>query len=298
MKTFNDYKFRCHYQGDLISVPKPLTDKQAETLEAYRNKANLTEKQNADWHSLEGKLAESKVFKLNDTAKSLCTQIVFNEKWGRKTTLKNKYFDKGIRVEKKGRDLLSEVLGTLLTFDPETKENEWVKGKRDINANIIIDIKSSYDFNTFNAHLLEKKHEYYFRQLDCYMELWKTTESILAFVLVDTPPDLIESELKRMDYYKDILNIEGNVREEKISEVKDIISSHIFTREGLEEFCIQSPNVNIEWFDDFIEIPKQERVHLLSHNFDKIRIQQRNECLTLCREFMNTIEPINNLKIN
>jgi len=295
---FDKYKFRSHYQGDLVSVPKPLTERQTETLEAYRNKEKLTDKQEKDWHSLENKLNESKIYKLTETAKNLCTQIVFNEKYGRKTTLRNKYFEKGLRVEKEGRDLLSEVLGSLLTYDPETKENEWVKGKRDIKAEIIIDIKSTFDFNTFNAHLLEKKHEYYFRQLDCYMDLWNVKHSLLAFVLVDTPFDLVERELKRTDFYSNILNIEGDVREDKREEVKELVCNHIFTREGLENFCNQSAIVHIEWFKDFVEIPKEERVHLVNHPFDKIRIEQRNECLKLCREFMNTIEPINNLKIN
>ena len=294
---FDNYKFRSHYQGDLVSVPKPLTERQAETLEAYRNKT-LTAKQTADWHSLESKLAESKIFKLSDTAKKLCTQIVFNEMWGRRTTIRNKYFEKGLKVEKIGRDLLSEVLGTLLTHDPEIKENEWVRGKRDIKANITIDIKSTFNFDTFNNHLLEKKYEYYFRQLDNYMDLWNIEDSLLAFVLVDTPYNLVERELKKVDYHDDILSISGNVRDEKIADVKEIICNHIFTREGLEAFCNESSIVNLEWFEDFKEIPKESRVHLVPHLFDKTRIEQRNECLTLCREFMNTIKPMNNININ
>jgi hypothetical protein len=299
---FSNYKFRCHYQGSLVSVPKPLTDNQSETLTAYRERINgggkpLTEKQTTDWHSLETKLAESKVFKLNETAKKLCTEIVFNEKHGRKLTLENKYFDKGLLAEKDSRDLLSDVLGIMLIADESRKENDWVIGKRDIdNKDVIIDLKSTFSFDTFNKHLLESSEEYYFRQLDSYMDLWDIKESLLAFTLVDTPFSLIEDEIKRASYKKSLLTFDGEVKDENIDDVKKIVCQHIFTEKGIQDFCQQSGSIHIEWFDDFKEIPKSERVHLVPHSFDKIRIEQRNECLKLCREFMDTVKPQNNLQ--
>jgi hypothetical protein len=301
---YNKYKFRCHYQGSLVSVPKPLTDKQQETLSAYRDRAKgigkpLTVKQEEEWHSLEAKYQDSKTYKLSDTAKNLCAEIVFNENHGRKKVVTSKYFDKGLGVEKKSRDILSNILNIRLTNDPERKENDWVIGSRDIaSKNIIIDIKSTFDFNTFNKHLLDNKHEYYFRQLDSYMDLWNIKDSILAYVLVDTPEKLIDDEIRRYDWRNDILNFEGNIRDENIEDVKQIINEHLFTRKGLEDYCLQSQNVHIEWFDDFVEIPIEGRVHLVNHQYEKERIEQRNECLTLCREFMETVKPMNNITIN
>ena len=46
---------------------------------------------------------------------------------------------------------------------------------------------------------------------------------------------------------------------------------------------------------DFNEIPVEQRIHMIPHSFDKLRIQQRNECIKLAREYMNTIKPINNI---
>lgn len=296
---FNNYKFRCHYQGSLISVPKPLTEKQIETLEAYRLRQSgegkpLTSNQLKTWHSLEYKINESERYNLTNTAKKICTEIVFNEKYNRKFKLENKYFDKGLTNEKQSRDLLSEVLGELLTSDNERKTNEWVTGQRDIKHDeLIIDIKSTWSFDTFNAHLLENKNEYYFRQLDSYMDLWNIKDSILAYVLTNTPINLINDHLRKLNYSKNILDLGGNVYEEKIPLVVKEVQNHIFTYKGLEKFCNQSSIVEINWFKDFKEIPKKERVHLVSHSFDKTRIEQRNECLTLCREFMNEIKPLN-----
>lgn len=298
---FNNYIFRSHSVGKIINVPKCLTERQKETLNAYRERVKgngkpLTEKQITDWHSLENKLNESKNYKLNNTAEQYLTDLVFEAKTGRKSKLETKYFDKGLEKEKESRDLLSQVLNVFLTQDEERKQNEWVTGKRDIKSdNIIIDIKTSWSFESFNKHLLENANENYLRQLDCYMDLWGIKDSLLCHVLVDTPINLIEDEIKRLDWKYNIMDIDGNIRDEHITNVVEIIQNHIFTRAGLEKFCEASINVQIEWFDNFIEIPKHERIHMISHQFEKERIEQRNECIKIAREFMNNVKPLNNI---
>lgn len=301
---FSKYIFRCHYQGSLVSTPKPLTANQEELLSVYRNRKNgigrpLTPIMEVDWHSLETKLAESKKTTLSDTAKKMLSDIVFYEKHGRNFQLNNKYLDKGILVEKDSRDLISDILRMTLTADPERKTNEWVTGQRDIkHSEIIIDNKASYSFETFNKHLTEANDEYYFRQLDCYMDLWKIPDSLLAYTLVDTPKSIIDDEIRRQNYQLDFLNLEGDVKEEKIETVVDLIQNHIYTRQGLEEYCQLSSIIKIEWFPNFREIPKSERVHFVNHPFDKTRIEQRNESLSLARKYMSSINPINNITIN
>ena len=302
--NFDNYIFRSHMVGKIISLPKPLTDNQKETLTAYRERMQgigrpLTEKQIADWHSLENKENESKVFKLSQGAKKELTELVMFEKFGRRGKLETKYFTKGIECEKEGRDLLSEVLGTLLVHDEQRKSNEWVTGRVDVKPiNIIIDIKNSFSFKSFNNHLVESVADLYLWQMDCYMELWGLKDSLIAFVLVDTPFKLVDNEIRRSDFNNNLLDNEGNVREEKIEDVKEIVCEHIYTRKALEDFCEYSGAVRIEWFEDFNEIPKEERVHLISHSFNPERIEQRNKCLTLAREYMNTVQPLNNLTIN
>jgi hypothetical protein len=84
--------------------------------------------------------------------------------------------------------LVSEVLGRPFTKDDERRANSWVTGKRDIqDDNLIIDIKTSWSFESFNKHLLDTPNEVYLRQLDSYMDLWNINDSLLCHVLVDTP---------------------------------------------------------------------------------------------------------------
>lgn len=287
--------------GSIINVPKPLTKNQRDTLKDYRERVNgngrpLTEKQLKTWHSLEHKENESNTYKLTDGQKKILTDLVFEKKYGRKTKLENKYLTKGIEVEKNARDLLSEVLNELLVQDKERKTNEWVTGLRDVkHDSVIIDIKSPFSYKTFNEKLIDGYNEIYLRQLDCYMDLWGIKESLLCYVLVDTPFRIIEDELRRYDYKNNIMGMDGIIRDEHIKDVKELITNHIYTREGIERFCLISDNVQISWFDDFVEIPKHERVHMIPHSYLNERIEQRNECITLAREYMNTVKPINNI---
>ena len=298
---FSKHIFRSHMVGNIVSIPKPLTERQNETLQAYRERVNgngkpLTEKQTKDWHSLENKLNESNTYKLTDTAKNILTNLVFEAKSNRRTKLEVKYFEKGLEKEKEARDLLSSVMGLMLTADEERRTNEWVTGKRDIkNDDVIIDIKTAWSYESFNKHLLSKPNDIYLRQLDCYMELWDIKDGILAHVLVDTPFNLIEDEIRRLDWKYNILDFNGEIRDEHIETVKDTVVNHIYTYEALEGFCNQSSNVQLEWFDDFIELDKSERIHCIAHSFDPVRIKQRNECIKLAREYMNTVKPINTI---
>ena len=94
------------------------------------------------------------------------------------------------------------------------------------------------------------------------------------------------------------MNENGDVKDDKIQNVVNIVQNHIYTREHLEKFCMNSGTVYIEWFKDFQEIEIKDRVHLIPHSFDPIRIEQRNECLRLGREYMNTIHTSNNTHID
>ncbi len=87
----------------------------------------------------------------------------------------------------------------------------------------------------------------------------------------------------------------GDIRDEFIPDVVELVSNHIFTGKGLVEYCTQSSNVQISWFDDFIELSDDQRIHMIPHKFDQERIEQRNLCIKVAREYMETVKPINNI---
>lgn len=297
---FSKYLFRCHMVGKIIDVPKPLTPNQKETLNAYIERRNgigrpLTDRQEKDYISLQNKKNESEVYSLSEGTKSILSELVYAETYGRKIDINSPKISKGLEVEKEGRDILTRVSGLFLTANRERKKNDWVTGIIDIEPQgVIIDIKSSWSWSSFAKILQDKPNEIYLRQGDSYMDLWGCNDFLLCHILTDTPFKLIDGELRSLDYKNDVQDMEGNIREDSIDEVKRLITNHIFSRKALEDYCQQSPSVMIEWFNDFVEIPEHKRVHMIPHKFDKVRIEQRNECIKLAREYMKTCEPINN----
>lgn len=300
---FSNYIFRSHAVGKIINVPKPLTAKQKETLEVYTKRFNgegkpLTTNQKEDLISLQHKEIQGRKYFLTDGQKKILSELAYAETHKRTVTLNNSKLTKGIEVEKTSRDLLSRVSNILLTSSNDRRTNKWVTGAIDIDpSEAIIDIKSSWSWESFSNITQEKPNEVYLRQLDCYMELWDIPYSLLCHTLVDTPNKLVDGEIRRLDYQNNVLNIEGDVRDENIEEVKQLVSNHIFTRKGIEDFCDYSSIIHIEWFDDFIEIPAKDRVHMIAHSLEKDRIDQRNECISIARKFMNTVKPINNFSL-
>ena len=300
--NFNNYKFRSHWVGKIVSVPSSLSESQKETLDAYklRNSGEgkpLTENQQKTLIELEYKELKSKEYKLTEGQKKLLNELYFYEKYSRRKDLDVKFFKKGLEVEKTARDLLSKITGLYLTHNPENRKNEWVTGVTDVlpNNGVIIDIKSAWSFESYSNILQDSSNEIYLRQLDCYMELWECKTSLLCHVLIDTPFQIIHDEIRRQSYKYNWTDFDGDFREEFIPDLVDLVSNHIYSRESLENFVHESVNLNIEWFNDFIEVPENERVHMITHEFKPERIEQRNECIKIAREYLNTVKPLNNI---
>ncbi|WP_233881846.1 hypothetical protein [Tenacibaculum piscium] len=299
---FSNYIFRSHMVGKIINLPKVLTDNQKNTLHDYTLRAGgegrkLTANQEKVLIELKYKYNKSQEYSLTDGSKKVLAELAYSVKHGRTTELNSEMITKGLATEKNCRDILSRVSGLFLTASTERKQNKWVTGAIDVEPNnVIIDIKSAWSWESFAKILESSANEIYLRQGDSYMDLWQKKDFLLCHVLTDTPNLLVEKKIKSLDYKHDILNVEGDVREDNIPDVKKIISNHIFSRKALEEFCEFSSNIHIEWFSDFNEIPESERVHMIPHIYDPERIEQRNKCISMAREYMNTVTAINNFQ--
>lgn len=301
--NFDNYLFRSHMVGKIIDVPKSLTPRQMQMYLDYSKRHHgegrkLSDKQEKELISLQFRHNESNTYKLSDSTKKILAELAFAEKFKRKVEINSPKLHKGIEVEKSSRDILTRVSGIFLTSCKERKCNDYVTGAIDIEPkDVIIDIKSSWSWTSFCKILQERPNDIYLRQGDSYMDLWQKKDFLLCHVLTDTPFDILEKELRRLDYANNILDLEGNVTDDGVGEVKKLISNHIFSRKALEEYCNYSSNVMIEWFDDFVEVPEKDRVHMISHQFQQERIEQRNECIALSRDYMNNATPINKCNV-
>lgn len=292
IKSFDEFLFHPHMIGKLMGgIPKPLTDPQAETLEAYLERNNgegkpLNENQLTVLGDLLGK-KNAKV-KLSDAAKKELDTIFWNATTGRSKRIYAKQLDKGIICEDKTIALYEDVMGGIFVKNKTRKKNKFFNGECDNSQGKIRDVKTSWEYSSFPVNEDEIPSKDYEWQLDAYMDLWELKDSELIYGLVDTPFKIIEDEIRRLDWKLDILTNEGDVREGSIDLVVELVCSHIFTRKGLSEFCEQSTSIKLEWFvGKFFEIPKKKRLKIFPHAYCEKRNEQLKEVVRLSRIYLN-----------
>ena len=292
---FDEKRIRAHALGRIMGgVPKPLTKNQSETLDAYLARNNgegrpLTMKQ------LEtlGELLKKKNTKpiLTDGAKTYLEELVWEDLTGRSKKITAKYLDKGIMCEQESFDLYCDVVQTHFEKNRDRKDNDYFSGEPDnVQDGIIRDIKSSWEYNTFPLREREIPNKNYEWQLEAYMDLWGFDRGQLIYCLVDTPFNLIDDELRRLDWKANMLDNNGGVREESIPLVVETVSNHLYSFDSLEQYCLQSTTVETDWFaDSFKEIPKHVRVKVFDYVRKPKRISQAKTMVGLSRTYMNTI---------
>ena len=171
VKTIDSLLFRCSSLGELFTEPKTKAAKEA------------------------GEFSE--------TAKKRCLKEWLNWKYGLTKELRNKFVEKGKLVEEEAITILTQVDKAGMYVNNKTRlSNKWITGEWDIlKSDIVRDIKSSWDYETFFAHLLDKKIDSNYEwQLQGYMMLTGAKSAELVYVLCDTPEHLIEAEKTNVWY--------------------------------------------------------------------------------------------------
>jgi len=125
--------------------------------------------------------------------------------YGRQKDIFSKYITKGLQVEEDSITLYSRYEKEYFTKNEERLENEFITGCPDLftgksikEAELIIDIKSSWDIFTFFKAANEKINKLYYWQLMGYMYLTGATKAKLAYCLVDTPQLMIQDEKRKL----------------------------------------------------------------------------------------------------
>ncbi len=141
---------------------------------------------------------------LSETAKSYIKSIAKQDYFGYTTELNNKYVTKGIQCEEQSIELLNDVLFTNYEKNTERKTTELLTGECDIyTPELIIDIKTSWSFDTFPATPSDINIKDYEFQLRGYMYLYNVERAALAYCMVDTPSDLIGYESEELHRVRD-----------------------------------------------------------------------------------------------
>lgn len=215
-------KFRASSVAPLFLGNDGLTAVQQRDLNDLLNKIKLTEKQAEKRDELIAK--RDAPIELSQGAKSLVESIVEQEVYKYKQSFSSKQTDKGTRVEDESIEVYNRLLFTdykkLVEGDKYAELSvDLLSGHPDIVSipeRKVIDIKSSWDKSTFPKLPEQAKNSTYEWQVKAYLymlsvitgEEW--TQGEVAFVLVNTPEDLLNEWDEESLHYMD--DLEDNLR--------------------------------------------------------------------------------------
>jgi len=142
--------------------------------------------------------------------------------YNRKKIIESKYFDKGIEVESKSIDYISEQLKLGMIFkNEEYFENDYMTGCPDlVLPDEIIEVKNSFDCFTFPLFECEPPNKDNEWQVLVYMALTGRKKARIIYTLMDTPSDIVErqmnwaeeSEHERIVRYHEYSNLDAKLR--------------------------------------------------------------------------------------
>jgi hypothetical protein len=205
--------FRCHRLGDLMTDgDNSVTEKQLILIGELEKKAKRTDNQEAELKRLINKRDNPG---LSKTAKTYIREVALEMKYGRKREIVSKYLEKGRRVEDYAIIALNELHGKLYSKNDQRKDNGIWSGEADIvEADFLRDTKSSWDvFSHYANEALNPKYKW---QMLGYLELYDKPVGYIDHVLIDTPEDLIQDELRKASWklgYQDLpMDLEIEIR--------------------------------------------------------------------------------------
>jgi len=287
MTDLTKWKFRASQMGRLMAGVKPnLTENQEKTLNGLLEKKSngtITDKQLVTLGDLMSK-RDAKP-KLMATAKTLCREIFQEQFFGRSKNITNKYLEKGISQEEHSLSLYTSVTGNLLFKNEDNFVDDHFTGTPDNIEGKVRDIKTSWDYSTFPFYENEATNSTYIYQLNTYMALTELDSSELIYCLVDTPFNLVDDELRRLCWKSGCLSLDSLPKKVMAETVQNLI----YTEQGLKDYCHQSADVEIEWFDSFKRLRDEDRIKIFDVSYDENIIKSMRSQVEFAREYFARI---------
>lgn len=185
--------------------------------------------------------------------------------YGRKKDITTKQMDKGIHAEPESIKLLSMVEGKLYYKNEEPLQNEWFTGHPDLftgdsilNADECLDIKTSWEIDTFMPKLIEDADKGYIAQLNVYFDLTGAKSGAIAYCLVSAPQNIVESEKKALLWRMDVATEEAPEYKKACQELEKLmIYDDIDYRERVIKIPVQRDDELIQKMKDKVPILRQ-----------------------------------------
>lgn len=183
---------------------------------------------------------------LSETAKGLIEQIYIENRYKRTSLNFSKEMQKGLINEELAITMLSEFDKKLHIKNKQNLKNEYISGTLDLSTtDTVTDIKCSYDIFTYAGADFKPIYKW---QLMGYMWLTGLLKARLAYVLTDTPKELIFDEVKKASY---TTKVYADVDQSAYDKLEELIEhNHTYT-----------------------DIPLNEKIKLFYLDFDPVKVE-------------------------
>lgn len=266
-----------------------LQQKELDRLIGLRTAGKITDKQTVKLASLIDK--RDAVPTLTKTAITQLQKIHREVLYSRTDEITSKYLEKGIAVEEQSKDLDAVLRMKFIEDHPERLNNEFLTGQADaIYQDVVIDYKSSWSAQTFPVYDEDDKlpNIAYYWQLQGYMWLYGKKKSELVYCLIDTPFDLINDSIRRLQWKHGISIDLDYIPEEHKPLIVETVTNMIYTHDGLEDFCAQSTCLSYEDFDGkFKAVPDPLRHRVFKLDRDEEAIEAIKTHVEMARKQLN-----------
>ena len=218
MTDFSKTQFYCSRIGQIMTDPPGKTPLQnwqdackllGEEMEKYSAMPdkNMKSAQNK-WAKIEqvrAKIQELELTKDNELLSDGCKSYLTNlygwnkyKKWSAATGEGNNSGKKGVMVEDDSILLINQLDGKSYKKNTELMKNDFLIGIPDvITDDYVIDVKSSWNMDTFIVGLTKELPDKYFWQIQGYMSLTGASKGEISYCLISTPEALILNEIEK-----------------------------------------------------------------------------------------------------
>ena len=247
-------KFRSSSLATLLTGTDGLTVAQDRTLTELLSKIKLTEKQAETRDELIRK--RDAPIELPEGAKTYIKELVDREVYKYQVSFSSRETDKGTQVEDESIEVYNRLFFTdykkLVEGDEYySLEDEFTTGHADIisvSEKKVIDIKSSFTKKTFPKFSEDGINSTYTWQVKNYLRLLGWTKGEIAYVLVNTPEELVgeweESSLHYADNIEDRLRVTTIPIELTEDDIKFMENRFKAAQKFSEEYKLKLTNKN------------------------------------------------------
>lgn len=186
------FRIRCSAIGEIMAGHIGLTDKQNEEL----NRLILKEKRTTLQHEKMLDLQDKKInAQLPQGVQTYLKKWMKEQAFGRQVDFGNKYTRKGHAMEEPALESLGLKKNITSYYD------DFFTGTPDaIHDETVIDIKNSWDHNTFPMYENDLPNRDYWWQMQGYMHLTKLNKAEVKYFLQSWPDEGINYEHVKMQY--------------------------------------------------------------------------------------------------